>query len=61
MRGSPSSKLDRDRLKIIKDEPLELAEVVARGGVEPPTFRFSDLGKSVQEHSLNLSVLIHEL
>ena len=40
---------------------LPLVRMVARGGVEPPTFRFSDLGKTIQEHSLNLSVLIHDV
>jgi hypothetical protein len=40
---------------------LHWSEAVARGGVEPPTFRFSDLGKTVQEHSSNLSGLVRDV
>jgi hypothetical protein len=38
------SQLDTDRRQIIMDDHLPWSKMVARGGVEPPTFRFSGLG-----------------
>ncbi len=41
------SQLDRDQPKINEINRLHCSEAVARGGVEPPTFRFS-VGRSYQ-------------
>jgi hypothetical protein len=35
------SQLDTDRRQIIMDDHLSWSKMVARGGIEPPTFRFS--------------------
>jgi hypothetical protein len=58
-----ASQLDSGRAKIIEKHYFSWSsEVVARErGTKPPTFRFSDLDKTVQEHSSNLSVLAHDV
>jgi hypothetical protein len=50
-RSWTNSQLDRDRAKIAKRNHLDWSDVVARGGVEPLTFRFSGLRCSVRFRS----------
>ena len=38
------SRLDKDQTKIALEQNGLSAKAVARGGVEPPTFRFQELG-----------------
>jgi hypothetical protein len=57
----PACHEGRSNQRIWTNHGSHWSEAVARGGVEPPTFRFSDLGKTVQEHSQNPSVLAHDV
>ncbi len=44
--------------KTIMFSSFPLVKMVARGGVEPPTYRFSDVGPTVQTASAVAPVLV---
>jgi hypothetical protein len=51
-----NSRRDSKRSKIIQLRRLSSSEMVARGGVEPPTFRFSGVGITVRRIPLTSAI-----